>query len=76
MAEKLTFEKSMERLEEIVKLLEHGDVPLEKSLTLFEEGTFLIKNCSKALDRAEQKVSGLISKNDEDPEFEDLTLEE
>ena len=57
MAEKkMTFEESMARLEEIVKLLERGDAPLEKSLELFEEGTGLIRSCGKLLDTAEQKV--------------------
>ena len=54
--EKLSFEQSVARIEEIVRALEKGDVPLEQSLTLFEEGTGLIKSCSKMLDEAEQKV--------------------
>ena len=52
----LSFEESMQRLEEIVRLLERGDVPLEESLTLFEEGSGLIAQCGKLLDNAEQKV--------------------
>ena len=52
----LSFEESMQRLEEIVRLLERGDVPLEESLTLFEEGSSLIAQCGKLLDNAEQKV--------------------
>ena len=52
----LSFEESMQRLEEIVRLLERGDVPLEESLTLFEEGSSLIAQCGKLLDSAEQKV--------------------
>ena len=52
----LSFEESMQRLEEIVRLLERGDVPLEESLALFEEGSGLIARCSKLLDNAEQKV--------------------
>lgn len=53
---KLSFEESLNRLEEIVRHLEKGDMPLNDSLTLFEEGTGLIKNCSAMLDEAEQKV--------------------
>lgn len=53
---KLTFEESMARIEEIVKNLENGDKPLEEALSLFEEGTALIKSCGKILDEAEQKV--------------------
>ena len=56
MAEKMSFEKSMARLEEIVRTLEKGDASLEDALSLFEEGTALIKNCGKMLDEAEQKV--------------------
>lgn len=52
----LSFEESMRRLEEIVRLLERGDVPLEESLALFEEGSGLIAQCGKLLDSAEQKV--------------------
>ena len=53
---KLSFEESMKRLEEIVRHLEAGDMPLEESLRLFEEGTTLIRSCSAVLDEAEQKV--------------------
>jgi len=60
MAEKNTFEESIKRLEEVVKLLERGDAPLDKALELFEEGTSLIKVCSKMLDEAEQKVTLLV----------------
>ena len=56
MEKKLTFEEAMARLDEIVNALERGDAPLEASLTLFEEGTALIKSCGKILDTAEQKV--------------------
>ena len=62
MAEKKkTFEQAMERLEEIVSLLERGEAPLEESLKLFEEGTKLMKQCSGLLDKAEQKVSKLLA---------------
>ena len=53
---KLSFEESIKRLEEIVRHLETGDLPLEDSLALFEEGTSLIRSCSAVLDEAEQKV--------------------
>ena len=52
----LTFEQKLERLDQIVKLLEKGDAPLAESLGLFEEGTGLIRDCSRQLDEAEQKV--------------------
>lgn len=55
-AKKKTFEESMLRLEEIVNRLEQGEVTLEESMKLFEEGTKLSAACAKQLDAAEQKV--------------------
>lgn len=67
MAEKkMTFEQAMARLEEIVKL-EQGEAPLEDALSLFEEGTKLMKKCSAQLDRAEQKVTKLLAGPDGTP---------
>jgi exodeoxyribonuclease VII small subunit len=66
--EKLSFEQSIARIEEIVRALEKGDVPLEQSLGLFEEGTGLIKSCSKMLDEAEQKVVKLRKSGTGEPE--------
>lgn len=60
---KKSFEESMARLEEIVSLLERGEVPLEESLKLFEEGTTLMSQCSGLLDQAEQKVKKLTDGN-------------
>ena len=54
---KLSFEESLRRLAEIVRHLESGDLALDTSLALFEEGTGLIKNCTAILDDAEQKVT-------------------
>ena len=51
-----SFEQAAARLDEIVRLLEKGDAPLDKSLALFEEGAALIKVCGKMLDDAEQIV--------------------
>ncbi len=56
MAER-TFESQMARLEEIVRLLEKGEAPLNESMKLFEEGTKLSASIGKMLDKAEQKVS-------------------
>ena len=62
MAEKrLSFEAAMARLEIIVGQLEQGETPLEEALTLFEEGTKLMKQCGSLLDKAEQKVTKLVS---------------
>ena len=51
-----TFEQNMTRLEQIVRSLERGDVPLEESLKLFEEGTGLVRACGTLLDEAELQV--------------------
>lgn len=51
-----TFEEALARLEEIVRALESGSVPLDQSLALFEEGTSLVKLCNQRLDDAEQKI--------------------
>ena len=64
---KLNFEGSMARLEEIVSLLEKGDAPLEQAMTLFEEGAKLLRECTKQLDEAEQKVVKLQKGPDGEP---------
>lgn len=51
-----TFEQALARLEEIVKGLENGSLPLDRSIELFEEGNALVKLCTEKLDTAEQKV--------------------
>jgi len=57
------FEDCLQRLEKIVSELEKGDVPLEKSLTLFEEGMQLSGTCRKELEEAEGKVEILLKQN-------------
>ena len=52
----MTFEAAIQRLEEIVRMLEGGSAPLDKSLAMFEEGVALVKLCNARLDSAEQKV--------------------
>jgi exodeoxyribonuclease VII small subunit len=59
MAEK-KFEAALARLEEIVKELETGDLPLEQSLKLFEEGIKLSRLCNKRLEDAERRVEILL----------------
>ena len=63
----MSFEQSLDRLEEIVRHLEKGDLPLSDSLALYEEGTALIAACSKQLDEAEQKVVKLKKGADGEP---------
>ena len=72
--QELCFEDALGRLEEIVRHLEKGDMPLNDSLGLYEEGTGLIAACSKMLDEAEQKVVKLKKGPDCSPvesDFED-----
>ncbi len=64
---KLSFEQSLSRLDEIVRHLEKGDMPLSESLALYEEGAGLIKRCSEMLDEAEQKVVKLKKGPDREP---------
>jgi exodeoxyribonuclease VII small subunit len=59
MAEK-KFETALARLEEIVQQLEQGDLPLEQSLKLFEEGIKLSRICNARLEEAERKVEILL----------------
>ena len=54
------FEAAMKELEEIVKRLESGDLSLEESLKIFEEGIALSRYCFKKLEEAEKKISLLI----------------
>ena len=64
---KPSFEQAMGRLGEIVGLLERGECGLDQSLKLFEEGAKLAGQCEELLDKAEQKVSLLLSGGEEVP---------
>jgi exodeoxyribonuclease VII small subunit len=59
----MDFEKKLTRLEEIVGKMEGGDVSLEDSLKLFEEGVKLSRTCQKELEEAEQKVELLLGQD-------------
>ena len=67
--EDLTFEQAMQRLEEIVSLLEDGKAPLNESMALFEEGTKLSAYLSQLLDTAEQKVTMITVRDGAEPEI-------
>ena len=67
-----TFEENMQRLEQIVRAMEKGDVPLEKSLELFREGTELVGKCGKLLDEAELQVKMISADADGRPVEEDF----
>ena len=66
----LNFEASMQRLGEIVKALDGGNVPLEQALQLFREGTMLVESCKQLLDEAELEVVKLTKGPDGMPEEE------
>ena len=66
-AKKKSFEQMMQRLDEIVKHLEKGDLPLEETLKVFQEGTELAGACGKLLDEAEQQVVRLKKGSDGEP---------
>ncbi len=59
-----SFEESLKKLETIVDQLEKGDLPLEDSLKLFEEGVSLSATCKQELDAAEGKVQILVKQRD------------
>ncbi len=65
--ENKSFEEKMLRLEQIVRTLEKGDAPLEASLSLFKEGTKLVSDCSKILDKAELQVKKIVPDPDGAP---------
>lgn len=71
-----TFEASMLRLEQIVRAMEKGDVELEESLKLFQEGTKLIRRCGKLLDEAELQVKKIMTAPDGSPVEEAFTDEQ
>ena len=59
-----SFEKSLEKLEDIVSKLEDGDLPLDESLKLFEEGVKLSRECQERLANAERKIQKLTADGD------------
>ena len=63
----MTFEQSITRLDAIVRQMEQGNVPLEESLKLFEEGTKLVGSCTELLDKAELQVVQLMKTQDGTP---------
>ena len=65
-----TFEESMIRLEQIVRAMERGDVALEESLKLFQEGTELVQRCSKLLDEAQLQIQKVLAGPDGSPVME------
>ena len=71
----MTFEQSMQRLEQIVRTMERGDAPLEESLKLFQEGTELVRNCNQLLENAQLQVKKIMTAPDGSPVEEDFADE-
>ena len=69
---KMSFEAAMQRLEQIVRAMERGDVALEESLKLFQEGTELVRSCEKLLDEAQLQVQKVMTATDGSPVLEDF----
>ena len=67
-----TFEGNMQRLEQIVRVMERGDVALDESLKLFQEGTELIRACDKMLNEAKLQVEKVVKGADGNPTFEEF----
>ena len=72
---KPTFEENMQRLEQIVRAMERGDVALEESLKLFQEGTELVRSCGKLLDEAQLQVKKIMTDANGAPVEEDFPYE-
>jgi len=67
-----SFESNMQRLEQIVRAMERGDVPLEESLKLFQEGTELVRTCNQLLEKAQLQVKKIMTAPDGSPVEEDF----
>lgn len=63
--ENMSFEASIDKLEQIVTQLESGDTLLEQSIELFQEGMMLAKRCSEKLEQAEHKIEMIMEQNGE-----------
>ena len=72
---KVSFEEGIQRLEQIVRAMERGDVPLEESLKLFQEGTELVRSCNQLLDNAQLQVKKIMTAPDGSPVEEDFHVE-
>ena len=67
---KLSFEENLEKLEEIVKKLENGDVPLDDAIKEFNEAMVLAKKCDEFLMCAEEAITKIVNNDDSVDDFE------
>jgi exodeoxyribonuclease VII small subunit len=75
MDNELSFEKAMERMEEIIALLEDGDLDLDKSLEVFEEGIRLYRQLSRKLKEAEGRIKVIMEEQEGEPVQPGIDLE-
>jgi len=75
-SEAKTFEAELKKLEEIVEKLEGNELPLDDSISLFEEGARLVKSAQKKLSRGEAKVQKIVKELEGGPVLEDFEIEE
>ena len=66
----LSFEENLEKLEEIVKKLENGDVPLDDAIKEFNEAMVLAKKCDEKLKSAEEAITKIVNNDDRVDDFE------
>jgi exodeoxyribonuclease VII small subunit len=71
-----TFEASLGELEKIVRKLEDGELPLEQSLKLFEDGVRLSRECQERLNQAERRIEILLKDEEGNPVLQDLKAED
>ena len=71
-----TFEENMQRLEQIVRVMERGEASLEDSLKLFQEGTALVQSCGKMLDDAQLLVEKVMTDASGRPMMEEFSDEQ
>jgi len=74
--EKETFESSLNKLEQIVRGLEDGDLPLEESLKLFEDGVRIARECRERLNQAERRIEILLADEEGNPSLGPLDSSE
>jgi exodeoxyribonuclease VII small subunit len=75
-AKQQTFESSLASLEKIVRRLEQGDLSLEESLKLFEDGVKLSRECQERLSQAERRIEVLLKDGDGNPALQAIQKEE
>lgn len=73
---KQTFESSLQELEKVVRGLEEGDLPLEDSLKLFEDGVKLSRECQERLNQAERRIEVLLKDEDGNPALQAIEADD